>query len=925
MLLKGTCKRPTGSTVSRGLTICAEGTAVRVWRCDIETTCLSDPQKRTQIGYAYVDANGSFAIAIPASEPAANRKSVLLEAVINDVTAQPPVLVSYRSLAKLTLGQVVFPTTAEQAARGAVDPGGVVENLVIDPNSEGSVRVISNAGFDRVSDDDATDLAVQTRGQSLATYSGLGFTSAADLAERIALGLFTIQPRALALSPDEQFLYVASNSDHALTVSRRDTATGALEFVESYRDDVNDFQGLSGVMAVTVSPDGAFVYSTGTAANELGVFSRDMTTGQLTYLEKHRDGQNGVDGLSGVTAVATSPINGAHIYTAATGDNAVAVFSRDPMNGHLSFVEMHKDGDGGVIDGLSSANSVAVSNDGKYVYVLGGSDHKVAVFSRDSSTGKLMFKAAEPDSFASFSGPSRQMALSPDSTRLYVVASDAVNNGLAAFSRDSTTGRLTLLEVKHDNTAGVDGLGGASAVAVGADGDVYVGGTGEAKIAVFIEDPNGVTFVQTQSQPDPRAIVGTQDGNDVYVANTTGNAGSPPDTKAVHIFHRQGPTGALTFNSYQKLYLRRSPVALAKDVATTSDGSYVYAVSSFDDALAGFSTTADSGVLTLRDAQTPYTGTKSLQPTALALSTGDANVYMVSQYPPGEMDVFQRNLQSGALSFLENHIDGIGGDDGLLAAVDVAVSPNGAFVYVLSLGNNGVAGTDDCIATFHRDPLTGSLMFLNVVVNGTSNITGLNQPTSFAFSHNGYHLYVANSGGFPNAGTVVFSSDPMSGQLTFVQSSIELGFFGKAIALDPNDNHVYVGALDRIRVYSRNPMTGELASPQDTMAPGSSYFGFGVQGLVVSPDGNNVYAVTRKGGSVSDYMLVYSRNPMTGALTHLQTLQDDTNGVDGLDDGRSVVVSPDGSRVYVAAYGDNAIGVFERHVDGTLAFLASRR
>ena len=73
----------------------------------------------------------------------------------------------------------------------------------------------------------------------------------------------------------------------------------------------------------------------------------------------------------------------------------------------LLHVESHFDGDiQGVetIDGLNFAWTTAVSSDGNNVYVCSGvgnvagdDDNAVAVFSRDSTTGKLTFVEAEFD------------------------------------------------------------------------------------------------------------------------------------------------------------------------------------------------------------------------------------------------------------------------------------------------------------------------------------------------------------------------------------------------------------------------------------------------------------------------------------------------------------------------------------------------
>mgnify|MGYP000524104389 CR=1 FL=1 len=57
--------------------------------------------------------------------------------------------------------------------------------------------------------------------------------------------------------------------------------------------------------------------------------------------------------------------------------DAVAVFSRDPASGALAFVEVQRDGVGGV-DGLDAAFSVTVSPDGNHLYAAGATDDALA-------------------------------------------------------------------------------------------------------------------------------------------------------------------------------------------------------------------------------------------------------------------------------------------------------------------------------------------------------------------------------------------------------------------------------------------------------------------------------------------------------------------------------------------------------------------
>lgn len=60
--------------------------------------------------------------------------------------------------------------------------------------------------------------------------------------------------------------------------------------------------------------------------------------GELTFVEAQFDGVAGVDGLDGVFGVDVSP-DGQHVYVTSIWDDAVAVFSRDTTTGELLFVE----------------------------------------------------------------------------------------------------------------------------------------------------------------------------------------------------------------------------------------------------------------------------------------------------------------------------------------------------------------------------------------------------------------------------------------------------------------------------------------------------------------------------------------------------------------------------------------------------------
>jgi 6-phosphogluconolactonase (cycloisomerase 2 family) len=189
--------------------------------------------------------------------------------------------------------------------------------------------------------------------------------------------------------------------------------------VEVQKDGVGGVDGLQGVWAVTVSPDGKHVYATGYQGDAVAVFSRDETTGKLAFVEAQKEGVGGVDGIGGPCSVAVS-LDGRHVYVAGHLDDAVAVFSRDRTTGKLTFVEAQRDGIGGV-DGLFVIQWVSVSPDGKHIYTASYRDYAVAVFSRDENTGKLTFVEIQKDDVGGVDGlyGASFVTVSPDGEHVY--------------------------------------------------------------------------------------------------------------------------------------------------------------------------------------------------------------------------------------------------------------------------------------------------------------------------------------------------------------------------------------------------------------------------------------------------------------------------------------------------------------------------
>ncbi len=295
--------------------------------------------------------------------------------------------------------------------------------------------------------------------------------------------------KAVAVSVDGKNVYAASGIDNALTVFSRNASTGALTFVEVHKDGVGPIDGLWGAISVSVSPDDKHLYVAGVNDNALTVFSRNASTGALTFVEVLKNGVGTVAFIVGINSVEVSS-DGKHVYTAAANDSAVVVFSRNATDGKLTWVEAQRDNLGGV-DGLQSVRRLTVSPDGKHVYASGIAEDKIAVFSRNATDGKLTWLEIQQDGTGSVDGLDGAVGVtvSPDGKHVYVTG--VLEHAVAVFSRNATTGALTFVEVLKDggvdaasNTVG--GIVGAFPVKVSFDGKwVYVGGNTGDEIAVF--------------------------------------------------------------------------------------------------------------------------------------------------------------------------------------------------------------------------------------------------------------------------------------------------------------------------------------------------------------------------------------------------------------------------------------------------------
>jgi DNA-binding beta-propeller fold protein YncE len=398
-----------------------------------------------------------------------------------------------------------------------------------------------------------------------------------------------------------------------------------------------------------------------------------------------------------------------------------------------------------------------------------------------------------------------------------------------------------------------------------------------------------------------------------------------------------------------------APILGSHAIAVSPDGKSVYVAASRSNAIAVFGRDPRTGTLTQRPGAAGCIAARGADGCAVAVGLLGPNSVTVS---PDGRNVYATSLASNAVVILRRNpstgsLTQLGAGTGCIANVPipgcatgrafagpdvVAVSPDGSSVYV-------GAFTGSALAVFARNPSTGALTqptdatgcVVNTPITGCTSALALASPEGIAVSGDGTSVYVAAPGS--NA-VDAFSRNTATGALSqptdgsgcvsstaFVGCTLGTQLGGAdAVAVSPNDASVYVTSLtsNSVTAFSRSP-TGQLAQLGgtsacviNTLAVGCSLareLG-GAEGLAVSPDGANVYAVAYASSALD----VLNRNAGSGAVT--QKSRAPGCLVAGpppgclagraLQGASSVAVSPDGRNVYTAAYSGNSVGVFKR-------------
>jgi DNA-binding beta-propeller fold protein YncE len=389
---------------------------------------------------------------------------------------------------------------------------------------------------------------------------------------------------------------------------------------------------------------------------------------------------------------------------------------------------------------LAHPKAMAVSPDGRDIYAV--IDDGVAALHHaggalSQSADKTACVTVDGSGDLCAKGPglnfTKDIALSPDGRNAYVAA---LAGGVTVFDRDPATGALTQKAGKagciaYTDSGGACAVGTAvkspAAVVVSPDGaNVYLASRASAAVAVFDRDPSTGALSQKAGKAGCIAEKGGTDCTDGHALFEVDGLAISPDGRNLYttssatsiealapellgpgnvaILARDPATGALTQEGC--LYdgdsegecQRAGGLTGAYDVTISPDGSSVYIANPYSGTIARFDRNA-AGALTQRP------GIAAGRVTSVTVSPDGRNVY--TAVPESSIVEILDRASDGALARRPDATGCVSDSgsagacahaDGVFAAYDVALSPDGRRAYVSAYLGGAVAAFDRALA-----------------------------------------------------------------------------------------------------------------------------------------------------------------------------------------------------------------------------------
>jgi DNA-binding beta-propeller fold protein YncE len=232
------------------------------------------------------------------------------------------------------------------------------------------------------------------------------------------------RPFRVAVTPDGKHAYVTNIDDDTVSQYDVNPSTGALS-----PKTPATVAAVADPWGVAITPDGKSAYVTGDSGpGGVSQYDVDSLTGALSP----KTPATAATGSSGFSiGVAVTP-DGKSVYVTNESDGTVSQYDVNPLTGALSLKFPATVATG------PAANSVAVTPDGKSAYVTNGANNTLSQYNIDPLTGALSPKT--PATVATGVAP-RGVAVTADGKSAYVA--NEVDNTISQYDVNPLTGALS--------------------------------------------------------------------------------------------------------------------------------------------------------------------------------------------------------------------------------------------------------------------------------------------------------------------------------------------------------------------------------------------------------------------------------------------------------------------------------------------------
>ncbi len=347
------------------------------------------------------------------------------------------------------------------------------------------------------------------------------------------------RPSDVAISADGTFLYAAMYTDNAISVYRFNEQK-KVEFVEL---KTTKSRQLSQPRIIQSTNDNKHLYVVNDGDNTISIFNRNEEDGTLSFSNKC------AIGISNVEMMTISP-DGKNIYAVAPKQDAISVLKRNPSTGILNEIEIYQSNVSGK-GKIDMPQEIAISPDGKYVYLAVQNKNIILVLNRNLTTGKLTFQSSSQNDKIKLQGIN-SLCMSPDGKFIY--ATSILENLVLTFQRNQQRGTLNFVEQKENGEKGKEVLHAPSKIIASANGKyLYILSTNDNSLNVFTRnETSGKLNFSQQHQEGQKGVNGmnspiaiTTDHQNKMICLTSFDEG------ALYLFKHNGASRTIQFFQYK--------------------------------------------------------------------------------------------------------------------------------------------------------------------------------------------------------------------------------------------------------------------------------------------------------------------------------------------------------------------------------------